>query len=85
MRPGERMHESLFSSEEPTTDVGLAGVLSSRAPHPGMHQMQRILAHLAEAIARDDRAALAEMVSPAAWADLPGAPEADPGVLRRSA
>ena len=85
VRPGERLHESLFSTEEPTTDVGLAGVLSSRTPYPAMDEMQTILAHLEEAIARNDRAALAGLVSPAAWADLPGMPGADASAVRRSA
>ena len=32
VRPGERLHETLFAHQEPTTDVGLAGVLAARHP-----------------------------------------------------
>jgi hypothetical protein len=61
-----------FSTEEPTIDVGLAGVLSSRRPIPRW-TMLAILAHLEEAIAgttgRTPRPG-----PPAVWADLPGRP-----------
>ena len=84
-RPGERMHESLFSDEEPTAEVGIVGVLASRTPFPAMGEMQQLLARLDEAIERDDRAILARLVSPAAWSELQGGPAADVGSLRQSA
>jgi O-antigen biosynthesis protein WbqV len=68
IRPGERMHETLFSSEEPTADVGLAGVLASRTPFPDMDAMQALLARLDAAFDAGDRTVLARLISPAAWA-----------------
>jgi FlaA1/EpsC-like NDP-sugar epimerase len=67
IRPGERMHESLFSSEEPTTELGLAGILAARTPFPAMDAMEALLARLATACESGDRAALAGLVEPAAW------------------
>ncbi len=32
VRPGERMHEILFAKQEPTSDIGVAGVMAAR-PH----------------------------------------------------
>ena len=84
-RPGERMHESLFSNEEPTTEVGLVGVLASRTPFPAMHEMQHLLAEVGEAIERDDRTVLVRLVSPSAWGERKGGPPAALGPLQRSA
>lgn len=84
IRPGERLHETLFSSEEPTTEVGLAGVLASRTPFPEMDAMQAILAELTAAFEGSDPAVLARLIAPDAWAAPGGTPAgADP--LRRSA
>ncbi|MBN9021831.1 MAG: polysaccharide biosynthesis protein, partial [Rhizobiales bacterium] len=68
-RPGERMHEILFANQEPTTDVGLAGVLAARTPFPGHDAMQRLLDELAAAMAAGDRDALLRMVAPDAWGE----------------
>ena len=69
MRPGERLNETLFSELEPTTDVGLAGVLASRTPFPQMDSMRRLIARLTQAVDGNDRAAIERLVLPSAWGD----------------
>ena len=58
MRPGERLNEILFASEEPTVEIGLAGIMAARPNEPPMATLRKWLAALEEAIARDDRATI---------------------------
>jgi FlaA1/EpsC-like NDP-sugar epimerase len=58
MRPGERLNEILFASEEPTVEIGLAGIMAARPNEPPMAVLRRWLAALEEAIAKDDRATI---------------------------
>jgi O-antigen biosynthesis protein WbqV len=58
MRPGERLNEILFASEEPTIEIGLAGIMAARPNEPPMAVLRKWLAALDEAIARDDRATI---------------------------
>ena len=36
MRPGERLHEILFAREEPTSEIGIAGVVAARPLQPSL-------------------------------------------------
>jgi O-antigen biosynthesis protein WbqV len=58
MRPGERLNEILFASEEPTVEIGIAGIMAARPNEPPMATLRKWLAALEEAIARDDRATI---------------------------
>jgi O-antigen biosynthesis protein WbqV len=58
MRPGERLNEILFASEEPTVEIGLAGIMAARPNEPPMATLRKWLAALEEAIAKDDRATI---------------------------
>jgi FlaA1/EpsC-like NDP-sugar epimerase len=58
MRPGERLNEILFANEEPTVEIGLAGIMAARPNEPPMAVLRRWLAALEEAIAKDDRATI---------------------------
>jgi FlaA1/EpsC-like NDP-sugar epimerase len=58
MRPGERLNEILFANEEPTVEIGLAGVMAARPNEPPMAVLRKWLAALEEAIAKDDRATI---------------------------
>lgn len=58
MRPGERLNEILFASEEPTVEIGLAGVMAAKPIEPPMITLRRWLATLENAIADDDRATI---------------------------
>ena len=55
MRPGERLHEILFASEEPTVEIGLAGIMAAKPNEPPMQALRKWIATLEQAIARDDR------------------------------
>ena len=58
MRPGERLNEILFASEEPTVEIGIAGIMAARPNEPPMQTLRKWIAALEQAIARDDRATI---------------------------
>ncbi|HEX7563152.1 MAG TPA: SDR family NAD(P)-dependent oxidoreductase [Bradyrhizobium sp.] len=55
MRPGERLNEILFASEEPTVEIGVAGIMAAKPNEPPMQALRKWIAALEQAIARDDR------------------------------
>ena len=55
MRPGERLNEILFASEEPTIEIGVAGIMAAKPNEPPMQALRKWIAALEQAIARDDR------------------------------
>jgi FlaA1/EpsC-like NDP-sugar epimerase len=65
IRPGERLNEILFASEEPTVEIGLAGVMAARPNEPPMATLRKWLAALEEAIAKDDRATIKDVLKEA--------------------
>jgi O-antigen biosynthesis protein WbqV len=58
MRPGERLNEILFASQEPTVEIGVAGIMAAKPNEPPMATLRKWLAALEEAIAKDDRATI---------------------------
>jgi FlaA1/EpsC-like NDP-sugar epimerase len=54
MRPGERLNEILFASEEPTVEIGLAGVMAAKPSEPPMTALRKWIAALEGAMAKDD-------------------------------
>ncbi|MET4213636.1 FlaA1/EpsC-like NDP-sugar epimerase [Bradyrhizobium sp. LA2.1] len=58
MRPGERLHEILFASEEPTREIGIAGIMAAQPNEPPMQTLRKWIAALEQAITRDDRATI---------------------------
>jgi FlaA1/EpsC-like NDP-sugar epimerase len=58
MRPGERLNEILFATEEPTIEIGLSGVMAAKPNEPAMQALRSWIAALEQAIARDDRATI---------------------------
>jgi FlaA1/EpsC-like NDP-sugar epimerase len=55
MRPGERLNEILFATEEPTIEIGVAGIMAAKPNEPPMQSLRKWIAALEQAIARDDR------------------------------
>ncbi|MGY4420392.1 FlaA1/EpsC-like NDP-sugar epimerase [Bradyrhizobium sp. JR6.1] len=55
IRPGERLNEILFASQEPTLEIGVAGVMAAKPNQPPMATLRKWLAALEDAIERDDR------------------------------
>ncbi|TQF32784.1 nucleoside-diphosphate sugar epimerase/dehydratase [Bradyrhizobium sp. UNPA324] len=58
MRPGERLYEILFASEEPTHEIGIPGIMAAQPNEPPMQTLRKWIAALELAIARDDRATI---------------------------
>lgn len=58
MRPGERLNEILFASEEPTVDIGVAGVMAAKPNEPPMQTLRKWMSALELAIVHDDRATI---------------------------
>jgi FlaA1/EpsC-like NDP-sugar epimerase len=58
MRPGERLNEILFASEEPTVDIGISGIMAAKPNEPPMQTLRKWLADLEAAIAANDRATI---------------------------
>jgi FlaA1/EpsC-like NDP-sugar epimerase len=58
MRPGERLNEILFATQEPTVEIGIAGIMAARPNEPPMQTLRKWLAALEDAIEREDRATI---------------------------
>jgi FlaA1/EpsC-like NDP-sugar epimerase len=58
MRPGERLNEILFATEEPTVEIGVAGIMAAKPNEPPMQALRKWIAALEQAITRDDRATI---------------------------
>jgi len=54
MRPGERLNEILFASEEPPIEIGIAGVMAAKPNQPAMAVLKQWIGALEQAILRDD-------------------------------
>src|SRR3954467_1352828 len=58
IRPGERLHEILFAHNEPTAEIGIAGIMAAKPMSPTVDVMRRWLATLEQGIARNDRSVI---------------------------
>jgi FlaA1/EpsC-like NDP-sugar epimerase len=58
MRPGERLNEILFASEEPAIEIGVAGIMAAKPNEPPMQTLRKWITALEQAIAKDDRATI---------------------------
>jgi len=58
MRPGERLYEILFASEEPTREIGIAGIMAAQPNEPPMQMLRKWISALEQAVAREDRATI---------------------------
>jgi FlaA1/EpsC-like NDP-sugar epimerase len=55
IRPGERLNEILFAHEEPTADIGVAGIVAARPNEPPLETLRGWLQSLEKAVATEDR------------------------------
>ncbi|MDR6304567.1 O-antigen biosynthesis protein WbqV [Nitrobacter vulgaris] len=55
MRPGERLNEILFTSQEPKIEIGIAGIMATKPNQPRMEIIREWMEMLETAIANDDR------------------------------
>jgi FlaA1/EpsC-like NDP-sugar epimerase len=58
VRPGERLNEILFTRDEDTTEIGIAGIVGAKPSHPSLEAMRGWLATLEQALAREERQAI---------------------------
>jgi FlaA1/EpsC-like NDP-sugar epimerase len=58
MRPGERLNEILFASEEPPVDIGLAGIMAAKPNEPPMQALKNWMGALRQATDNDDPATI---------------------------
>jgi len=65
MRPGERLNEILFASEEPAVDIGVAGITAAKPNEPSTQTIRKWLAALEHAIERDDPATITAVLKDA--------------------
>jgi FlaA1/EpsC-like NDP-sugar epimerase len=65
MRPGERLNEILFATQEPTVEIGVAGIMAAKPNEPPMQALRKWIAALEQAIARDDRTTIRSVLKDA--------------------
>src|SRR5215813_4502595 len=58
MRPGERLNEILFASEEPAAEIGISGIMAAKPNEPPMQALRKWIAALEQAIDKDDPATI---------------------------
>ncbi|WP_315763318.1 MULTISPECIES: SDR family NAD(P)-dependent oxidoreductase [unclassified Bradyrhizobium] len=58
IRPGERLNEILFASEEPPVEIGVAGIMAAKPNEPPMQVLKTWIASLDQAIGHDDPVAI---------------------------
>ena len=65
MRPGERLNEILFASEEPTIEIGVAGIMAAKPNEPPMRSLREWIAALNQAVENNDRATIGAVLKDA--------------------
>ncbi|WP_159011027.1 nucleoside-diphosphate sugar epimerase/dehydratase [Bradyrhizobium sp. S69] len=65
MRPGERLNEILFTHEEPSIEIGIAGIMAAKPNEPPMQTLRKWIEALELAIEKDDRTAIKEVLKEA--------------------
>ncbi|WP_315806480.1 MULTISPECIES: SDR family NAD(P)-dependent oxidoreductase [unclassified Bradyrhizobium] len=58
IRPGERLNEILFASEEPPVEIGVAGIMAAKPNEPPMQVLKAWIASLDQAIGQHDPVAI---------------------------
>jgi len=65
VRPGERLNEILFANQEPTTDVGIAGIVAARPNEPPLATLRDWLVTLGGAASGEQRQAIVAVLKDA--------------------
>jgi O-antigen biosynthesis protein WbqV len=58
IRPGERLHETLFAHNEPTAAIGIEGIVAAKPVSPPLEAMRGWLLALEQGLAREDRSVI---------------------------
>jgi O-antigen biosynthesis protein WbqV len=62
IRPGERLHEILFSSAEAMAEIGLPGIVAAKPVQASLDDVRGWLATVEQALARNERDAIYEVL-----------------------
>jgi O-antigen biosynthesis protein WbqV len=65
VRPGERLNEILFAHQEPTADIGIAGIVAARPNEPPLDTLQRWLSTLEKAVGSEQRSVIVSVLKDA--------------------
>src|SRR5262249_45525671 len=61
-RPGERLREILLAPEEPTSPIGIEGIVAARPMHPTLDSMRGWLAAIEQALLRSERSVIYDIL-----------------------
>ncbi|HWK94043.1 MAG TPA: SDR family NAD(P)-dependent oxidoreductase [Pseudolabrys sp.] len=62
VRPGERLHEILFSSAEEMAEIGLPGIVAAKPVQASLDDVRQWLATVEQALARNERGAIYDVL-----------------------
>ncbi len=62
VRPGERLNEILFAREEPSVDVGIAGVVAAKPVCPSIEAVREWVAKLKGGLDNSERGAIVSLL-----------------------
>jgi O-antigen biosynthesis protein WbqV len=62
-RPGERLHEILFASEEPSAEIGIPGIVAAKTVRPSLDEMSGWLAALEQSLGSEEPADTFQVLS----------------------
>lgn len=65
VRPGERLNEILFAREEPTSEIGIAGIVAARPNEPPLDTLRGWLATLEKAVGNEQRSVIVAVLKEA--------------------
>ncbi|MGN6285674.1 MAG: SDR family NAD(P)-dependent oxidoreductase [Afipia sp.] len=65
VRPGERLHEILFASAEPTADIGIDGIVAARPNEPPLETLRSWLQILEKSVGNEQRAVIVSLLKDA--------------------
>src|SRR5712672_2530007 len=65
IRQGESLNENLSRTEETTIDIGIAGIMAAKPNEPPMRTLREWIAALNQAVEKNDRAAIEEVLKDA--------------------
>jgi O-antigen biosynthesis protein WbqV len=58
VRPGERLHEILFGSEEPSVEIGISGIVAAKPVRPPIEAMRNWLTTLDHSLRSEEQAVI---------------------------
>lgn len=65
VRPGERLHEILFASEEPAADIGIDGIVAARPNEPPLEALRNWLQTIEKSVGNEQRALIVGLLKDA--------------------